>query len=141
MATKYVTLKDSNGDTLYPQAVATNIRTDGSYTLTNLPAHSYGTNTYTLQKLGNICIFSCAPIWQESAPQANTWYNIGTLPAELVPSVTQSGVGYLLNGSNGNMIAPSLFTVDASTGTIRGKPSATSTAGLTGWECAIVWVL
>ena len=25
MATKYVTLKDSNGDTLYPQAVATNL--------------------------------------------------------------------------------------------------------------------
>ena len=28
MATKYVTLKDSNGDTLYPQAVATNLAPD-----------------------------------------------------------------------------------------------------------------
>ena len=32
MATKYVTLKDSNGDTLYPQAVATNL-VPGSVTL------------------------------------------------------------------------------------------------------------
>ena len=36
MATKYVTLKDSNGDTLYPQAVATNLA-PGSIT-TNLIA-------------------------------------------------------------------------------------------------------
>lgn len=37
MATKYVTLKDSNGDTLYPQAVATNLA-PGSITTDKLAA-------------------------------------------------------------------------------------------------------
>ena len=37
MATKYVTLKDSNGDTLYPQAVATNLA-PGSITYDKLAA-------------------------------------------------------------------------------------------------------
>lgn len=40
MATKYVTLKDSNGDTLYPQAVATNLA-PGSITSPEIDWQTY----------------------------------------------------------------------------------------------------
>ena len=50
MATKYVTLKDSNGDTLYPQAVATNLA-PGSIDATEIAdgavtAEKMGTNAF-----------------------------------------------------------------------------------------------
>lgn len=49
MATKYVTLKDSNGDTLYPQAVATNLA-PGSITPDEID----------FSNIGN----TCSPVWE-----------------------------------------------------------------------------
>ena len=57
MATKYVTLKDSNGDTLYPQAVATNLA-PGSITPDEINFSNIGNTCSTvwggnLYKTGN----------------------------------------------------------------------------------------
>lgn len=67
MATKYVTLKDSNGDTLYPQAVATNLA-PGSITPDKLNQTStefeslvtFGATpaNRTFRKWGNLVMFS-----------------------------------------------------------------------------------
>lgn len=110
----------------------------GSYSLTSTPAHSTGTNSYTLYRVGNIVIFNADIIWQTEKPAANTWTEIGTLPVAIRPaSGIARGIFGMVNGSNGLMLSTAL--VEVVDGVIRCKSPTASTANLTGWTGNLVW--
>lgn len=110
----------------------------GSYSLTSTPAHSFGTNKYTLYSVGNIVIFNADSIWQNEKPAANTWTEIGTLPVAIRPaSGIARGVFGMVNGSNGLLLSTAL--VEVVDGVIRCKSPTASTANLTGWTGNLVW--
>ena len=89
MATKYVTLKDSNGDTLYPQAVATNLA-PGSITSSEIDWSSFGftsgstnftdssatSTSWRCYRLGSLQIITARVYWNQSntaTATTNAW--------------------------------------------------------------------
>lgn len=87
MATKYVTLKDSNGDTLYPQAVATNLApgsidtaelADGAVTSAKMAADGYRhTQPSGLTDANNLTdtgLYYLTEIWQNAPDPGSQIY-------------------------------------------------------------------
>lgn len=77
MATKYVTLKDSNGDTLYPQAVATNLApgsidttelADGAVTTAKITDGAVTAPKIDFSNIGN----TCTTIWSGNLYQTGS---------------------------------------------------------------------
>lgn len=90
MATKYVTLKDSNGDTLYPQAVATNLvnftgatsSTDGASGI--VPAPVTGEQNKTLHGDGSWDYVKPLDLkGYSTANTTDTWVPVTTSNAEI----------------------------------------------------------
>lgn len=77
MATKYVTLKDSNGDTLYPQAVATNLA-PGSIDTTEL-----ADGAVTSAKLGAsaLALFPKKTLLASGGSKTTTTTNLSQAPS------------------------------------------------------------
>ena len=131
MATKYVTLKDSNGDTLYPQAVATNLapgsitsdEIDWSGTVTSTTVtcsnasvtFSSGYDTITIRKFGRLCIASFSLRFTSDHSFANFGnLDIATFPSGYRPSATTSWETMLARNSSQNASVPHMvFRVDA----------------------------
>ena len=151
MATKYVTLKDSNGDTLYPQAVATNLAPGSikgdeidvasltaSYSISDTPAHSGGTKYYQLKKVLNIVALNIRDIWANSVT-AQTWLTLGTIPSAVRPNDEVKAVAAVYAGATGNLIDYAHASVKAD-GTVRVKTTS-SYGGLVGFCFSITWVI
>lgn len=83
MATKYVTLKDSNGDTLYPQAVAT-----------NLAPESITPDEINFSNIGN----TCTTIWSGNLYQTGSSNKV-TLDEPIVYGRPYIITAYGLSGS------------------------------------------
>lgn len=108
-----------------------------SYTLTETPAHSGGTNLIYISKIENIVVMNFN-IWTNSIT-ANAWTNIGKLPNDIIPSNSNFyGVGILNNGATGNFVG--FCKLEIYEGYIRIKASA-GNSGLTGVQANITYVL
>lgn len=106
-----------------------------SYTLTNTPAHSAGTNVININKIGNLVVMNFN-IWINSLT-ANTWTNIGTFDDEIVPTALY-GIGVLVSGDTGNKVGDCLIGLN--NGILRIKPSV-SQSSLTGIQANITYVI
>ena len=158
MATKYVTLKDSNGDTLYPQSVATNLvpgnvttaaLADGavtsakldtqSYNLASVPTHTFGTNVYSLIRVANIVILNFR-LWQSGAITDYACNNVCTIPSALYPSKDCRGIITVLNGNTGQTISVCRAQLTTA-GQISAYPTANGGTAVIGWEGLFVWTI
>lgn len=84
-----------------------------SYSLTNLPAHSGGTDRYKIYRVGNLVTININSIWLNSVAK-DSWTALGTLPAGLYPSAAddeQCGSATVLNDS-GNVIGSCALIVN-----------------------------
>lgn len=70
-----------------------------SYTITNTPPHSYGTNSYQLKKQLNVVSLNVDTIWSNSI--TTSWMNIGTIPSSIRPSSIVACTATYVNGNNG----------------------------------------
>lgn len=143
---------DENGLTVVDSAVSTTstnpvenqaitnyvngLTTPVSYTLTDTPAHSGGTNSQYIYKIGNIVIMNFN-LWTNSTT-AYSWTEIGTLPNDIIPSGNIFALGSCVSGSNGNLVGE--FLIDINNGNLRAKPNVTQ-SGLTGYRANITYVL
>lgn len=85
MATKYVTLKDSNGDTLYPQAIATNLA-PGSIDTTEI-----ADGAVTSAKIADGSISKTALAGMPCPDYANVITTWGDLSTTVTETTTASG--------------------------------------------------
>lgn len=108
MATKYATLKDSNGDTIYPQISSDSIsngsitssKIDWTTTKTNYVSQielgsasfTWAGDTRYAYKLSNGQICLSLPINNVTAA-ANATFVVATIPSELTPSPSNISVG------------------------------------------------
>ena len=115
---------------------ANSLLTPVSYTLTNTPSHSGGTNAQYIYKIGNMVIMNFN-LWSNSIT-ANTWVDLGTLPSAIVTSGNACGCGLLISGDNGNIVGQ--FTVDINNGKLRAKPNV-SQSSLTSYKANLVYVI
>lgn len=109
-----------------------------SYELTDLPAHSFGTNLYQLIKMNKLVSLNCNNIWFNSIT-ANSWLDIAQLPSALYPPQEVNTIGILIDGNSGNSIgyARALITTE---GKLRIKANTTNNS-LTGCGFSIVWFI
>lgn len=115
MATKYVTLKDSNGDTLYPQAVATNLA-PGSISADKidwpttwkrgtgtLNSTYFGSGTAAWVQFGSLVIVTIFDASLTTTPPNNSWT---TAAITGLPKANQSVNGnwkvYIMNKGQGS---------------------------------------
>lgn len=106
-----------------------------NYTLTNTPAHSAGTNTININKIGNLVVMNFN-IWVNSTT-ANAWTNIGTFDNDIAPTAIFAN-GMLVSGDTGNKVGDCLIGVN--NGTLRIKPSVTQST-LTGIQGNITYTI
>lgn len=122
----------------YSANYVNNLMIPQSYNLTNLPAHSGGTNTYQLNKLNKLVILNVDVIWFDNI-SANAWLDLGQIPTELYPSKEITSNCAIVNGGNGNVVGNGRIIV-TTTGLIRVK-SIVSNNDLTGCGCSISWFI
>ena len=106
-ATKYepyvkdeIYVKNSNG--IFEQFFTTK-----TYKLTNMPSHSLpgasgglAENNYSLWKIGDMVHLNISTIWLNSITK-DTWVNIGNVPTELRPSISNSSICICVNAMTG----------------------------------------
>lgn len=109
-----------------------------SYSLTNLPAHSGGTNGYALRKQLSVVCLDIDVIWMNSI-SANSWTNIGTLPSGIYPTSSIVCPVVMTNGSNGNLFAYGKMNVQTN-GNIRINVT-TALSGLCAVSGSISWII
>ena len=86
-----------------------------SYELTNLPAHSGGTDRYRLYRIGNLVTININSIWLNSITK-DSWTTLGALPSALTPASADDemyGSATVLNDS-GNVIGSCALIVNSS---------------------------
>lgn len=111
-----------------------------SYELTNLPAHSVGTNVYQLYKIGKLVVLNINSIWFDSL-SGNTWTAFGSLPNDLKPSQNMGTAAIVVNGSNGQTSAYGRVEIKTDgTLNIRTSGNVSSTYGI-GIGFSTSWVL
>lgn len=82
-----------------------------SLQLTDMPAHTVGTNDYTLFRFGNMMALNIATIWFEGSIPATTWYKIGTVPQNTKPQVPVRGI-VLVGNDVGTIVDTTLVKVE-----------------------------
>ena len=108
-----------------------------SYTITNTPAHSAGTNAYNLQKQLNCVILNCSVIWMNSIT-ADSWTALGTIPSAVRPNKDLYCSGVAVK-SNGNLLGYCRVEVETN-GSLNIKCSGGNTA-LTGVSFTLCWFI
>ncbi len=109
---------------------------DFSSEITNLPAHSAGTNNYTLKRWGNLYVLNVWIIWMNSV-SSQTEYTIGKMPAGYAPPAAAAGNVTFVNGDSGALVGVGRISVDTS-GNIKAIGNG-SRSGLTAIRGQVVW--
>ena len=108
------------------------------YELTNLPAHSVGTNNYMFKKTGNVVVLAVDNIWINSV-SANTWINIGNVPEELKPEKSNQAMVVVSDSANGNVVAYGKVNV-GSDRIVKCKVN-NSNSNVSAFSFNIVWII
>lgn len=108
-----------------------------SYTLSNTPAHSGGTNSYQFKKQLNIVNLTVDAIWSNSIN--TSWTNLGTIPSELHPASIVSTVCTFVNGNNGAIVSYGKIQIQTD-GTVRYRANAAQSV-LNACSFSITWII
>lgn len=100
--------------------------TPTSYTLTDTPSQSFGTNKIFIDKIGNLVVMNVL-IFLNSIT-ANNWVNVGKLPDDILISTERSiyVTGNLSDANTGALLG--IIKVDINNGYIRVKSLNTSSS-------------
>ena len=109
-----------------------------SYSITNTPEHSAGTNSVYINKIGNLVVINCDSLWFNSIT-ANTWLKIGDIPSAVYPPNEVAQTAVISLGSNGNIVSYARVII-TTTGEVRIK-TGTAQSSLSGCSFSISWVL
>lgn len=109
-----------------------------NYELTNLPAHSGGTNTYMLKKTGNVVALAVDNIWVNSV-SANTWIEIGKIPEEIRPEKNNQAMVVVSDSMYGNPVTYGKINI-GSDGIVKCKVTG-SNNNLSSFSFNIVWIV
>ena len=107
--------------------------------ITNIAAHSGGTNSFTLKRYGNMYILNFFNWWVNSVT-ANIAAVLGTVPTAYLPTDASYVAGNCvpINGDNGALIGYGRCDFEVSSGNFRAYSSA-GRSGLTSFRGEIVW--
>ena len=133
-----ISITDKNGTTT--ATVYDGVTPDttvNSYTITSTPAHSAGTNSYELKKQLNNVNLNVSVIWLNSVT-ADSWTNLGTLPAAVRPSRDIYCAGVAVK-SNGNLLGYCRVEIET-TGALNFKCSGSNNA-LSGVSFTLSWYI
>lgn len=108
------------------------------YEVTNLPAHSVGTNTYSLTKRRGTVIFNLDVIWLNSIT-ANTWVYLGNIPSEIRPKHVVSSTGGI-GSSGGDVLGSGKINIETD-GTVRIKGTVTRNDVSAVGPCTLSWFI
>ena len=108
-----------------------------SYSISNTPAHSGGTNSYTLKKQLNVVSLNADAIWANSI--TTSWTNIGTIPSAIRPSSIVACTATYTNGNTGAVTGFGKIQVQ-SDGTIRIR-SNSAFSSLLAIGFSITWII
>lgn len=109
-----------------------------TYSLSNLPAHSGGTNGYFIRKQLSVVTMNIDVIWMNSVT-ANSWTSIGTLPSAILPTATFTFPCVFTNGSTGQVFASGKVNVQTN-GNIRFQ-SPTALSNLAAISFSASWII
>lgn len=73
-----------------------------NYTITDMPAHTSGTNSYILKKISKIIILNIRDLFINSI-SSNIWVEIGYIPSDIKPSVAVGTAAIITDASTGNI--------------------------------------
>lgn len=109
-----------------------------TYSLSNLPAHSGGTNGYFIRKQLSVVTMNIDVIWMNSVT-ANSWTSIGTLPSAILPTATFTFPCVFTNGNTGQVFASGKVNVQTN-GNIRFQ-SPTALNNLAAISFSTSWII
>lgn len=133
-----ISITDKNGTTTATVYDGTTPDTSViSYTITDTPSHSGGTNAYLLKKQLNVVSLNVDAIWVNSI--TTSWLNIGTIPSAIRPSATVSCTATYANGNTGAITGFGKIQVQ-SDGTIRIR-SNSALSSLVAIGFSITWII
>ncbi|MBR5434452.1 MAG: hypothetical protein IK117_08440 [Bacteroidales bacterium] len=134
-----ITITDANGTTTATVYDGTTPDTSVSnLSLSNLPAHSGGTNGYSFRKQLNVVCLDLDVIWMNSIT-ADTWTNIATIPSSVVPASSIICPIVMTNGSNGHLFAYGKMNIQTN-GNVRVNVN-TGLSGLCAVSGSIAWII
>lgn len=116
--------------------------TDLTSSITNIAAHSGGTNNFNLKVMGNLAILEFFSWWVNSVT-ANSASVVGKLPSSVLPTDGRtyiSGFCSPINGDSGALLGHGRADIEVSSGNVRCY-SSTGRSGLTAWRGKIVWFI
>ena len=134
-----ISITDANGTTT--ATVYDGVTPDTSvstYSLTNLPAHSGGTNGYFIRKQLSVVTMNIDVIWMNSVT-ANSWTSIGTLPTAILPTATFTLPCVFTNGNTGQVFASGKVNIQTN-GNIRFQ-SPTALNNLAAISFSTTWII
>ena len=108
-----------------------------SYSITDTPAHSGGTNTYLLKKQLNVVSLNVDAIWINSL--TTSWINIGTIPSAIRPSAIVPSTAVYANGVDGSIVGFGKIQV-MSDGTVRTRANSAHTS-LRAIGFSVTWII
>ena len=134
-----ISITDANGTTTATVYDGTTPDTSvTTYSLSNLPTHSGGTNGYELRKqLSNVTL-NLDVIWMNSV-SANSWTSIGTLPSAVIPHSTITFPAVFTNGSNGQVFAYGKVNIQTNGNVRYNCPTALSS--LSAISFCVSWII
>lgn len=109
-----------------------------TYSISNLPAHSGGTNGYFIRKQLSVVTMNIDFIWMNSVT-ANSWTSIGTLPSAILPTDTFTLPCVFTNGNNGQVFASGKVNIQTN-GNIRFQ-SPTALNNLSAISFSATWII